>query len=134
MSTRSNVIIKMGKTEILLYRHCDGYLTGAGQDLHNDLLNSKFDSTDSDRYFNIAEFTAKLLSKDSDYRIDDQLAGDIEYLYIFEFENSYEHGEHYNRVALKSIVVDQDHECGLVGHRAFKTLLEFQDAIKSEGE
>jgi hypothetical protein len=36
MSTRSNIIIKNGRTEILLYRHCDGYLTGTGQDLVND--------------------------------------------------------------------------------------------------
>ena len=33
MSTRSSILIKNGKTEILLYRHCDGYLTGTGQDL-----------------------------------------------------------------------------------------------------
>ena len=26
MSTRSNIIIKNGRTEILLYRHSDGYL------------------------------------------------------------------------------------------------------------
>ena len=42
MSTRSNIIIKNGKTNILLYRHCDGYLTGAGQDLHDDLKSSYF--------------------------------------------------------------------------------------------
>ena len=42
MSTRSNIIIKNGKTNILLYRHCDGYLTGAGQDLLDDLRSSYF--------------------------------------------------------------------------------------------
>ena len=42
MSTRSNIIIKNGKTNILLYRHCDGYLTGTGQDLHDDLKSSYF--------------------------------------------------------------------------------------------
>mgnify|MGYP000383067370 FL=1 len=55
MSTRSNIIIKNGRTEILLYRHCDGYLTGAGQDLHDDLSNSDFDNVG--QYFNIAKFT-----------------------------------------------------------------------------
>ena len=83
MSTRSNIIIKNGRTEILLYRHCDGYLTGAGQDLHDDLSNSDFDNVG--QYFNIAKFTEKLLSQNSNYRIDNQLGGDIEYLYTFEF-------------------------------------------------
>jgi len=127
MSTRSNIIIKNGKTEILLYRHCDGYLTGTGQDLLDDLSNSDFDNVG--QYFNIAKFTEKLLSQDSSYRIDNQLGGDIEYLYTFEFEDSYEHGDHYNRVKLKSIEVDQEHEYGRGGTNKYKSLSEFQDAI-----
>ena len=127
MSTRSNIIIKNGRTEILLYRHCDGYLTGAGQDLHDDLSNSDFDNVG--QYFNIAKFTEKLLSQNSSYRIDNQLGGDIEYLYTFEFEDGYEHGDHYNRVKLKSIEVDQEHEYGRGGTNKYKSLSEFQDAI-----
>jgi hypothetical protein len=127
MSTRSNIIIKNGRTEILLYRHCDGYLTGAGQDLHDDLSNSDFDNVG--QYFNIAKFTEKLLKQDTDYRIDNQLGGDIEYLYTFEFEDSYEHGDHYNRVKLKSIEVDQNVGFGRGGKKKYKTLSEFQDAI-----
>ena len=127
MSTRSNIIIKNGKTNILLYRHCDGYLTGTGQDLHDDLSNSDFDNVG--QYFNIAKFTEKLLSQDSSYRIDNQLGGDIQYLYTFEFEDSYEHGDHYNRVKLKSIEVDQEHEYGRGGTNKYKSLSEFQDAI-----
>jgi hypothetical protein len=127
MSTRSNIIIKNGRTEILLYRHCDGYLTGTGQDLHDDLSNSDFDNVG--QYFNIAKFTEKLLSQNSSYRIDNQLGGDIEYLYTFEFEDGYEHGDHYNRVKLKSIEVDQEHEYGRGGTNKYKSLSEFQDAI-----
>ena len=127
MSTRSNIIIKNGKTEILLYRHCDGYLTGTGQDLLDDLSNSDFDNVG--QYFNIAKFTEKLLSQNSSYRIDNQLGGDIEYLYTFEFEDGYEHGDHYNRVKLKSIEVDQEHEYGRGGTNKYKSLSEFQDAI-----
>ena len=130
MSTRSNIIIKNGRTEILLYRHCDGYLTGTGQDLLDDLSNSDFDNVG--QYFNIAKFTEKLLSQDSSYRIDNQLGGDIEYLYTFEFQDSYEHGEHYNRVKLKSIEVNQDVGFGRGGKKKFKTLSEFQDAINKE--
>ena len=131
MSTRSNIIIKNGKTNILLYRHCDGYLTGTGQDLHDDLKSSYFVSYSGVdlKNYNIAKFTEKLLREDSSYRIDDQLGGDIEYLYTFEFQDSYEHGEHYNRVKLKSIEVNQDVGFGRGGKRKFKTLSEFQDAI-----
>ena len=131
MSTRSNIIIKNGKTNILLYRHCDGYLTGAGQDLHDDLKSCYFLFHDGEdkRNFDIAKFTEKLLREDSSYRIDNQLGGDIEYLYTFEFQDSYEHGEHYNRVKLKSIEVNQDVGFGRGGKRKFKTLSEFQDAI-----
>ena len=133
MSTRSNIIIKNGRTEILLYRHCDGYLTGTGQDLLDDLSNSDFEKEpyydNVAEYFNIAKFTEKLLSQNSSYRIDNQLGGDIEYLYTFEFEDSYEHGDHYNRVKLKSIEVDQDHQYGRGGKKKYKTLSEFQDAI-----
>ena len=127
MSTRSNIIIKNGKTEILLYRHCDGYLIGTGQDLHDDLSNSDFDNVNG--YFNLAKFTKKLLDQDTDYRIDNQFGGDIEYLYTFEFEDGYEHGDHYNRVKLKSIEVDQEHEYGRGGKNKYKSLSEFQDAI-----
>ena len=131
MSTRSNIIIKNGKTNILLYRHCDGYLTGAGQDLHDDLKSSYFVSYSGvdNKNYNIAKFTGKLLREDSSYRIDNQLGGDIEYLYTFEFQDSYKHGEHYNRVKLKSIEVNQDVGFGRGGKRKFKTLSEFQDAI-----
>ena len=127
MSTRSNIIIKNGRTEILLYRHSDGYLIGTGQDLHDDLSNSDFDNVG--QYFNIATFTEKLLSQNSSYRIDYQLVGDFEYLYTFEFEDGYEHGDHYNRVKLKSIEVDQEHEYGRGGTNKYKSLSEFQDAI-----
>ena len=62
MSTRSNIIIKNGRTEILLYRHSDGYLTETGQDLHDDLSNSDFDNVNG--YFNLAKFTKKLLDQE----------------------------------------------------------------------
>ena len=129
MSTRSNIIIKNGKTNILLYRHCDGYLEGAGQDLHDDLISSNFAIEDKEN-FEISKFLKKLLNcENGPYRIDDQLGGDIEYLYTFEFEDTYEHGAHYNRVKLKSIEVDQEHEYGRGGKNKYKSLSEFQDAI-----
>ena len=135
MSTRSNIIIKNGKTNILFYRHCDGYLTGAGQDLLDDLRSSYFvynDGYEDKINFDIAKFTKKLLNQDGDYRIDDQLGGDIEYLYILDFENNYNDARHYNRVKLKSIEVNQDVGFKQGGKRKFKTWSEFQDAINKE--
>ena len=135
MSTRSNIIIKNGKTNILLYRHCDGYLTGAGQDLLDDLRSSYFvynDGYEDKINIDIAKFTKKLLNQDGDYRIDDQLGGDIEYLYTLDFENNYNDARHYNRVKLKSIEVNQDVGFGHGGKRKFKTWFEFQDAINKE--
>lgn len=128
MSTRSNIIIKNGKTNILLYRHWDGYLEGAGQDLHDDLISSNFAIEDKEN-FNISKFLNKLLEDGSSYRIDDQLGGDIEFLYTFQFEDTYEHGDHYNRVKLKSIEVDQNVGFGRGGKKKYKTLSEFQDDI-----
>ena len=58
MSTRSNIIIKNGKTNILLYRHWDGYLEGAGQDLHDDLISSNFAIEDKEN-FEISIFLKK---------------------------------------------------------------------------
>ena len=130
MSTRSNIIIKYGKNNILLYRHCDGYLDGAGQDLHDCLNSSRFsNSIDEIGNFNIAKFVNKLLIDDCSYRLDDQLAGDIEYLYIFEFTDNYEHGDHYNRVKLKSITVNQNYGYGKGGKEKYKSLSDFQNAI-----
>ena len=83
--------------------------------------------------FDIAKFLKKLLNcENGSYRIDDQLGGDIEYLYTFEFQDNYEHGAHYNRVKLKSIEVNQDVGFGRGGKRKFKTLSEFQDAINKD--
>jgi hypothetical protein len=103
-------------------------LEGAGQDLHDDLISSNFAIEDKEN-FNISKFLNKLLEDGSSYRIDDQLGGDIEFLYTFQFEDTYEHGDHYNRVKLKSIEVDQDHQYGRGGKKKYKTLSEFQDDI-----
>ena len=37
MSTRCNILIKSGSTNIWLYRHCDGYLSETGYNLASTL-------------------------------------------------------------------------------------------------
>ena len=88
MSTRTNIRIKSGETNIWLYRHCDGYLSETGYNLAstlahckgfksflNSLLNQKYEATMYREAKPIYEFTT-------------EEHGDIEYLYFFEFDRS----------------------------------------------
>ena len=52
MSTRSNILIKSGDTNIWIYRHMDGYLSETGYNLVSTLAHSK----------NYQDFMSKLLS------------------------------------------------------------------------
>ena len=38
MSTRCNIKLKLGKSVVWIYRHSDGYLSGAGADIAEKLL------------------------------------------------------------------------------------------------
>ena len=127
MSTRSSVIINYGQTQLIIYRHWDGYIEEAGKDLATKLNGCYFD--DDRKYFNIAKFVSKLLIDDDTYRITTQLHGDLEYCYIFNFDDAYEHGGHYNRVKLKNIIIDQNHKYGKGGTTIFKTLRGFKTII-----
>tara|TARA_R100001594_G_scaffold146617_1_gene198270 strand:- start:1058 stop:1477 length:420 start_codon:yes stop_codon:yes gene_type:complete len=88
MSTRSNIKIKSGQTNIWLYRHCDGYLAEAGYNLASvlshctgfksflqKLLNQKYEATTCRNERHIYEFTT-------------EEHGDIEYLYSFDFDRA----------------------------------------------
>tara|TARA_R100000234_G_C4885718_1_gene129292 strand:+ start:103 stop:525 length:423 start_codon:yes stop_codon:yes gene_type:complete len=88
MSTRCNILIKSGSTNIWLYRHCDGYLAETGYNLAStlshcngfknfldNLLNQKYEATMYRKAQPIYEFTT-------------EEHGDIEYLYSFEFDRS----------------------------------------------
>ena len=53
----------------------------------------------------------------------------LNFYILFNLKIPYEHGDHYNRVKLKSIEVDQDHQYGRGGKKKYKTLSEFQEDI-----
>ena len=86
MSTRSNILIKSGDTNIWIYRHMDGYLSETGYNLAVTLAHSR----------SYTDFMNTLLSYKYDpsiyrktepvYGITTEQHGDIEYLYKFEFD------------------------------------------------
>jgi len=81
MSTRSNVLIKLGSTKIYLYRHHDGYPGGNGGDLAEKLIKNGNDG---------AAFIEDLISEKYDdgravWELTTDLHGDIEWLYVFAF-------------------------------------------------
>ena len=91
MSTRSNILIKSGDTNIWIYRHMDGYLSETGYNLTATLAHSE----------NYQDFMSKLLSYKYDvsefrkaepiYEMTTGQHGDIEYLYTFEFDRTMPH-------------------------------------------
>jgi hypothetical protein len=129
MSTRCNIIINFGNTTLTLYRHMDGYLSGTGKDLYNKLFYSAFEKHDYKNY-NIAKFIKKLLDDDYSYRLDDKCATDIQYLYIFNFKSNYKHANHYNKVELSLITVDENHQYGRGAVNHYANLSEFHQLIE----
>ena len=85
MSTRSNTIVKNMKTDekVYLYRHCDGYLEGAGFDVL-DALNKFVTLGKENTIQNIAEFIKEKC--DGTYEDTDSIHGDIDYLYVIEVD------------------------------------------------
>jgi hypothetical protein len=73
MSTRANVILKKGERKVYLYRHCDGYPDGLGQDLQEAM-----DSTPEDTILNILEIDGIELTTG--------IHGDVEYIYIVNLD------------------------------------------------
>lgn len=105
MSTRSNVLIKMGDTKIYLYRHCDGYPGANGGDLAEKLIKHK---NKGDAFIN--DLLAERYEA-SEYRperpvweLTNGLHGDIEWLYVFEMAK----GPYYDMPVIVK-VIERDH-------------------------
>jgi hypothetical protein len=90
MSTRSNIIIKSGKTAIYMYRHSDGYPACNGIDLADALATAKTASA----------FVQNLLDRRYDkqsyetepkriYELTTDVHGDIEWCYKIEFSGDF---------------------------------------------
>ena len=74
--TRANVVLEYPGVKIWLYRHCDGYPSGLGQELK--------DAMDPDSSLD----TVLNILTISDIELTTGQHGDIEYLYIVDLENN----------------------------------------------
>ena len=86
MSTRSNIKIKSGDTNIWLYRHCDGYLSETGYNLASTLAHCKGFKSFLDNLLNQRYEATLYRPAQPIYEFTTEEHGDIEYLYSFEFD------------------------------------------------
>ena len=85
MSTRSNTIIKdldSGR-EIFMYRHCDGYFSGAGF----DLLDFAKKMNVLSEWEDVSKLAMELEETDLGYEPTEGLHLDIEFIYLLEVQN-----------------------------------------------
>jgi hypothetical protein len=88
MSTRCNIKIKSGDTNIWLYRHCDGYLSETGYNLASTLAHCNGFKSFLDNLLNQKYEATMYRESKSIYEFTTEQHGDIEYLYSFEFDRS----------------------------------------------
>lgn len=88
MSTRCNIKIKSGSTNIWLYRHCDGYLAETGYNLASTLAHCKGFKSFLDNLLNQKYEATLYRPAQPVYEFTTEEHGDIEYLYSFEFDRS----------------------------------------------
>ena len=88
MSTRCNIKIKSGSTNIWLYRHCDGYLAETGYNLASTLAHCKGFKSFLDNLLNQRYEATLYRPAQPVYEFTTEEHGDIEYLYSFEFDRS----------------------------------------------
>ena len=91
MSTRSNVLIKSGDTNIWIYRHMDGYLSETGYNLAVTLAHSKSYQNFMSQLLSYKYDASEFRKADPIYEMTTGQHGDIEYLYKFEFDRSMPH-------------------------------------------
>ena len=96
MSTRSEIEIRNGDYVLHLYHHCDGYLSGVGEELRSKLVYSLGMNTlikDMSLYDLLVGEVAKDHDYEDEYKLemndDNHLHGDIEYLYVIKDCNLY---------------------------------------------
>lgn len=83
MSTRSNVVAVDKKTghEEVLYRHFDGYLSGAGVDLLKSVSKMREEAKRGKLALDAVNVKKWLLSHEDCYEDASKVSGDVEYIY-----------------------------------------------------
>ena len=85
MSTRSHIEVRKGKIKNYIYHHCDGYPSGVGMELKEELEKKHF--FDKDKNLNVVKVSNMIYSIDSQYEPDEGFHGDEEYYYVVDCNN-----------------------------------------------
>lgn len=85
MSTRAHIEVRQGKKKNYIYHHCDGYPSGVGMELKDELEKKHF--FDKDKQFGIRKTTNMICNIDSQYRVDSGFHGDEDYYYVVDCDN-----------------------------------------------
>jgi hypothetical protein len=124
MSTRSNTIIKLGRTKLIFYKHHDGYPSGVGKDLFNKLCLCNSNLSD-EKTIDIEEFIQSMFCN---FDLVEEISSDINYLYILNFDE-YFNCQKEDKYKINYITIDQDHKYGKGGSDSFYSLDEFNEFI-----
>ena len=127
MATRSNTIIKLGRTKLIFYKHHDGYPSGVGKDLFDKLCHYNSNLSD-EKTINIEEFIQSMFFS---FDLVEEVSSDIDYLYILNFDANY-NCQKEDKYKFNYIKVDQDHKYGKGGSDYFYSLDEFNKFITKD--
>lgn len=104
MSTRANIVLKQGELRRVLYRHCDGYLSGLGQEILDFLKNNESR--------NIEEISDSLEANEIAFYDGIDVHGDVEFIYLIELSSEG------IKVSVKQEILDKQYENGEVSYHA----------------
>lgn len=91
MSTRTNITIRHGESEVILYRHHDGYPAETGADLLTKLVAARYSVGGLLRALMAEEYAAtSYRSARPVYELTDSIHGDIEHRYEIESDEQCE--------------------------------------------
>jgi hypothetical protein len=104
MSTRANIVVSMGDTKVILYRHHDGYARSTGVDLVNKLRSVTT---------NEEQFLIDLLAYEGEtgrraYELTSEIHGDIEWAYWIKLDHFRE-----PRIGATEIEIGGDRKAGV---------------------
>ena len=84
MSTRCHTIVNKDGHEAFIYRHCDGYPSGAGEDL-KAFINENKDNLEN---WSVNDFGAELQNYGYGYEFENiGVHGDEDYVYFVDLDN-----------------------------------------------
>ena len=104
MSTRCHTIVKKNDKKVYVYRHSDGYPSGAGEDLKSFVEDNKDDIYN----WSVNDFVVELYKYDGGFEIDNNLHGDENYVYIVNLDTCSIKGYHVEWDVLESDIENSE--------------------------